>query len=122
MKLQPKLMSRMTMATLVMTMMPLTNADSFMPRIRSSDSMRMMNSAGTFMMPRDTTAPFTSFKTSNGEWHQANGIVGEPGMNSSSLFRYSDQAMPTVAAPMPYSSTKSHPMIHATSSPSVAYA
>src|SRR5439155_26116471 len=32
-----------------------------------------------------------------------------------------DQPTPTVAAPMAYSRIKSHPMIHATSSPSVAY-
>ena len=34
------------MVTLVMTMIPLTNADSFMPRMSSSDSTSTMNSAG----------------------------------------------------------------------------
>ena len=60
----------MTIVTLVMTMSPLTNADSFMPRISSRLSARMMNSAGMFMMPCTPVV-----ETSNGEWHQANGIV-----------------------------------------------
>ena len=40
---------------------------------------------------------------------------------SSRLARWPDQPTATVAAPIAYSSTRSHPMIHATSSPIVAY-
>jgi hypothetical protein len=42
-------------------------------------------------------------------------------MNSSTLLKYSLQAMATVAAPTAYSRTRSQPMIHATNSPIVAY-
>ena len=59
------------MLTLVMTMRPLTKADSFMPRMSKRLSARMMNSAGTFMIPWAITAPWASRSTSNGEWHQA---------------------------------------------------
>ena len=40
---------------------------------------------------------------------------------SSTLLKYSLHAMATVAAPTAYSSTRSQPMIHATSSPIVTY-
>ena len=39
----------------------------------------------------------------------------------SRLTKYPDQPTPTVAAPTAYSSTRSQPMIQATSSPIVAY-
>jgi hypothetical protein len=120
MKLQPRMISRITIVTLVMTMIELTNADSFMPRISSSVSAKMMPIAGRLTMPCARTCPSTT-SFSNGEWHHSYGIVWLPGKNSSSLLRYSLHAMPTVAAPIAYSSTRSQPMIHATSSPSVAY-
>src|SRR4051812_13097948 len=121
MKPQPSVITRRTMATLAMTMMPLTNADSFMPRMSSRLSMSTMKSAGRFMMPWAMTLPWVSVSVWNGEWLHAKGTFGEPGRNSSSLLRYSLQAMETVAAPTAYSSTRSQPMIQATSSPMVAY-
>ena len=39
------------MLTFKTTMMPLTNADSFVPRISSRVSSSRMNTAGMFMMP-----------------------------------------------------------------------
>src|SRR3954468_6438632 len=121
MKPQPSTMIRITIATLVITIRLLTNADSFMPRISSRLSISTMNSAGMFMMPCETTAPLASLSDSSGEWHHWYGMVWLPGRYSSSLLRYSLHAIATVAAPMPYSSTRSQPMIHAISSPIVAY-
>src|SRR4051812_23639025 len=120
MKLQPSTMISTTIATLVITIRLLTNADSFMPRTSNRLSISTMNSAGTFMMPW-TAAPLASVIDSNGEWHHWYGMVWLPGRYSSSLLRYSLHAIATVAAPMPYSSTRSQPMIHAISSPIVAY-
>ena len=69
---QPITMNSMTIATLVITIRPLTNADSRMPRISSSDSTSTMNSAGTFMIPCDDHAcGVVSMPLSNGEWHHA---------------------------------------------------
>src|SRR5215470_2216729 len=121
MKLQPSTMIITTIVTLVITIRLLPNADSFMPRMSSRLSISTMNSAGMFMMPCATTCPPASRMTSNGEWLHANGTLGAPGRNSSSLLRYSLHAIDTVAAPMAYSSTRSQPMIQATSSPMVAY-
>ena len=42
------------------------------------------------------------------------------GAFTNKLFRYSLHAIPTVAAPTAYSSTRSQPMIHASNSPIVA--
>ena len=76
-------------------------------------------SAGTFITPCAVTVPLASRSASNGEWHHPYGISVPK--YSSSLFRYSLHAMPTVAAPIAYSSTRSQPMIQAMSSPIVAY-
>ena len=51
MKPQPIVMTMMTMVTFVMTMMLLTNADSFVPRTRRADNTKRMKMAGRFMMP-----------------------------------------------------------------------
>ena len=64
-------MKRITIATFVMTMRPLTKADSWMPRMSSSVSTPTMKSAGTFMMPWAVTAPVASTSFSNGECDQA---------------------------------------------------
>ena len=56
MKPQPIAMNSTTIATLVITIRPLTNADSRMPRISSSVSTSTMNSAGRLMIPWDIDA------------------------------------------------------------------
>ena len=71
------------------------------------------SSAGTFMMP------LTPSIVSNGEWRHWYGMSMPT--YSSTLLKYSLQAMATVAAPTAYSRTRSQPMIQATSSPIVAY-
>src|SRR5689334_15780985 len=119
MKPQPSTMNSTTIDTFVMTIRPLTSADSRMPRMSSSDSAATIRKAGTFMMPWAVTAPLASTSFSNGECDQAYGTCTPT--YESSLLRYSLQAMPTVAAPMAYSSTRSQPMIQAMSSPMVAY-
>ena len=70
-----------------------------------------------FMIPWRRRSPRRAL--SNGEWHHAYGMC-DGRTYSSSLLKYSLQAMPTVAAPTAYSSTRSQPMIQATSSPIVA--
>src|SRR3954463_151946 len=86
-----------------------------MPRMSSKERRRRMKTAGTFMMP---CAPEVGSDW-KGEWLHA---YGTRRLNhSSSLLRYSLQAMATVAAPTAYSSTRSHPMIQATNSPMVTY-
>ena len=110
---QPIAMTARTMATFVTTMMPLTNADSCVPRMSSSDSARRMNIAGMFMMPCDAVH---RSRTANGAI--AYGTFNP--MYSRMRLKYSLQAIATVAAPTAYSSTRSQPMIQATSSPIVA--
>src|SRR5580698_1761496 len=95
MKLQPMAMNASTMATFTATMIALTVDDSDVPLISSRVRIRTMNSAGMFMMP---CAP-VPISVSNGEWHQAYGIL--PPHN---LFKYSLQAIETVPAPNAYSS------------------
>ena len=51
MKPQPIAITISTIETLVMTIRLLTNADSCVPRISSSDSSSRMKTAGMFMMP-----------------------------------------------------------------------
>ena len=51
MNCQPMPMKSSTIDTFKMTMIPLTNADSFVPRMSSIVRINKMKSAGTFMMP-----------------------------------------------------------------------
>ena len=51
MKPQPIPITSSTIATLMTTMMLLTNADSWVPRISSAVSSARMNTAGMFMIP-----------------------------------------------------------------------
>ena len=104
-----------TILTLMITIRPLTYADSFVPRMSSAVRMSRMKTAGMLMIP---CAP-VSCATSNGECAHWYGMR-RPN-HSSTRLKYSLQAIATVAAPTAYSSTRSQPMIHATSSPIVAY-
>ena len=55
MNCHPIAMNRMTIATLVITIRPLTIADSRMPRISSSVNISTMNAAGMFTIPCSRT-------------------------------------------------------------------
>jgi hypothetical protein len=63
--------------------------------------------------------PCTPFSVCRGGCDHSNGI--RIPNQSSTRFKYSLQAIATVAAPTAYSRQRSHPMIHATNSPIVAY-
>jgi len=104
-----------TMLTLMMTMMLLTTADSWVPRIKSAVSANRIAIAGMLMMPC-TPVPCIA---SSGEWDHSYGM--RIPNHSSTRLKYSLHAIATVAAPTAYSSTRSQPMIHAISSPIVAY-
>ncbi len=112
---QPIAITISTIVTLVMTMMPLTNADSCVPRMSSSVRTSRIPTAGTFMMPCSCVPGITS----SGECDHTNGTCMPT--KSSTLLKYSLHAIATVAAPTAYSSTRSQPMIHAMNSPIVAY-
>jgi len=116
---QPITITISTIDTLVTTMMLFTVADSCMPRMSSADSTSRMTIAGMLTMPVAVTAPLASVRCSSGEWHHSYGTCMPT--YSSTLLKYSLQAMATVAAPTAYSRHRSQPMIHATSSPIVAY-
>src|SRR5262249_5642421 len=113
---QPMVITISTIDTFVITMRLLTNADSWVPRIRSAVSKRRMTIAGMFMMP---ATPVAGSVASHGECDHSYGTCMPK--YSSTLLKYSLHAIATVAAPTAYSSTRSQPMIHATSSPIVAY-
>ena len=113
MKPQPMAMTSSTMLTFTTTMTLLTIADSCVPRMSSAVSSSRMNSAGMLMMP------WAPAMDSNGPCENSYGT--RIPNHSSTRLAYSLHAMATVAAPTAYSSTRSQPMIHATSSPIVAY-
>src|SRR4029079_17887644 len=112
---QPIAITSRTIDTLMMTMIELTTADSWVPRISSAVRIARMNTAGTFMMPCTPVSAITS----NGECVHSYGIRGPN--HARTRLAYSLHAIATVAAPTAYSSTRSQPMIQATSSPMVAY-
>src|SRR3989440_10966701 len=135
-------MNRSTTATFTNTMTLLTLADSLMPMTSSVGMMAMMIMAGRLntavtcgrlfgSIPRADTvcnsASVTAFQPWSGMWMSCVPRAAErvAGTSSPTSCRndttYPDQPMATVTAPSAYSSTKSQPMIHANSSPSVAY-
>lgn len=114
-------MKRRTMLTFKQTIKLFTTAESRVPLMRSNDAHTITNAAGRFTIP-ETIVPSCSFASAKGE-----SIHGRKESASSwlprramSLLRYPAQLIATVAAATAYSSTKSHPIIHATSSPIVA--
>ena len=68
---QPITMNRSTIATLVMTMRPLTNADSVMPRISSRRQHQHDEQRGHVHDPVRHHRRVRVVPLSNGEWHQA---------------------------------------------------
>ncbi len=114
MKPQPIAITRRTIDTFTTTISPLMKADSFVPRMSSAVSSARMRIAGRFMIPCTPVPAIVS----KGEWLHSYGIGGPN--HATTRLAYSLHAMATVAAPTAYSSTRSQPMIHATSSPIVA--
>src|SRR4029079_18844510 len=110
---QPNTITITTIDSFVMTIRLFTSADSRAPRISSPDSSARMRMAGMFMIP------WTPSAISNGEWRHWYG-TSRP-REPRTRFKDSLHAMATVAAPIAYSRIRSHPMIHATNSPIVAY-
>src|ERR1041384_1377904 len=123
-------MTRKMIVTLSITMKLLTVADSLMPMTRTVDIRMTMKTAGRLIhapvkMSPTFEHPATAAVTLACEHH----CGGEPASCAgkvipkllSSDTKWPDQPTPTVAAPAAYSSTRSHPMTQATSSPIVAY-
>ena len=112
------------------TMKLLNPADSRIPMTRIVVIARMMHTAGRFTIapvacqpatPHPATACCTwvAVQNTNGGLVSLGGISIPKRLTK--LTNVADQPTPTVAAPMAYSRIRSHPMIQATSSPSVAY-
>src|SRR5207237_3278559 len=108
----------------------LTLADSLMPITRIVDIRTTMKTAGRLSnapvklspaCPHPATACCTCTPVHHcvGDAARCGGIVMPSWPRSDT--RWPDQPTPTVAAPAAYSSTRSQPMIQATSSPIVAY-
>ena len=85
-------------------------ADSRMPAISTPATARTRKAAGTFTSP---PSPGGSVIDS---------LSVTPKSESSSSVRYAPQPTATAATDTPYSRIRSQPMIHASSSPIVAYA
>src|SRR5690242_7658638 len=110
MKKYPIPTKKMTTVTLMTTMMSLNRADSRIPRIRMPEMMQMMMTANRFSLPG---------MGSKGEATSERGrVIPNESMIESKV---AAQLTETVAAPTAYSSTSAQPMIHAASSPMVAY-
>src|SRR5690606_33082371 len=92
--------------TLIATTTWLTRLESLIPAIRIAVRTRTRMPAGRL------TAPSSALASEAGN---SNGVP------SSTEMRYADQPEDTAAAPTMNSRIRSHPMIQATSSPSVAY-
>jgi hypothetical protein len=107
-----------------------TLADSRMPMTRMVDISATMITAGRLtsapVMFRPVWAhPATPLATFSAVHQAVGALVRLAGRWIPKLLkrltRWPDQPTPTVAAPAAYSSTRSHPMIQAISSPMVAY-
>src|SRR3984957_14898620 len=119
--LNPNAITRITIATLTYTITLLNRADSLIPTTNSVVISPTSTTAGTLIMPPGTrsSALAASFQW-RGAWVSARGIVIPSSFMPSE--KYPAQPTATVAAPNRYSRMRSHPMINAMSSPSVAYA
>jgi len=118
-----------TIATLRITMRLLTRADSLIPITSTADISVTIPTAGRLMMAPVKFSPgwahpTTCAATCVAVHNCVGGAVRLAGMwtpNSPNRdTKCPDQPTPTVAAPAAYSSTRSHPMIHAANSPIVA--
>src|SRR4029077_4567712 len=118
-----------TIATLRITMALLTWADCLIPMTSTADMTATMRTAGRLTIAPVRLSPGCAHPTAWAvPWAAVHNWVGGAvrlaGMRTpnrpNSDTKWPDQPTPTVAAPAAYSSTRSHPMIHAASSPMVA--
>src|SRR5256885_2001203 len=102
----PKMITNRTIATLIPVITRLTRDDSLVPSVSS-----IANTITSSNAPQSTSSPpmFAIVDTPS------------PKMYPSTTCRYDDQPLDTAAAPTANSRTRSQPMIHAISSPKVAY-
>src|SRR4051812_44232829 len=114
----PTAMNTNTTPTFKLTIMALISAEPFVPRMMILVTSTTIKAAGRLMMPR-TTSPFAALEVSNGDRMSCGGRY-KPNQERN-LVKYCDQLIATVAAPTAYSSIRSQPIIHAKSSPMVAY-
>src|SRR3954453_12702722 len=105
--------------TLTATMIVFVVVDSRTPTSNSSVTAHVISTAGR-LKTAVTEPPFASITCVPGAALTAAGNCSPSCPRR--LDRCPDQLTATVAAPSAYSSTRSHPIIQATSSPSVAYA
>src|SRR5437879_8776663 len=108
----------------------LTCADSLMPITGIVDISATTNTAGRLTIAPVRLSPVCA-QPARPAWtfaavHHVVGAAVSPAGSlrpkfPSRLTKWPDQPTPTVAAPAAYSSTRSQPMIHAISSPIVAY-
>src|SRR6266699_3744280 len=104
-------MNSTTTASLMKTMTLLVVADSLMPMTSSVVTRAMMITAVTLVPSAHLTTVPRAADSAHG--------TSSP-MSCRNDTTYPDQPMATVTAPRAYSRTRSHPMIHAKISPSVA--
>src|ERR1700704_4268252 len=127
---RPKMITASTIVIFVITMTLLTVADSLIPTTSTYDITPTMKIAGRLTYAPvgnqpACTHPVTLAANSPAVQKSNGACVSLAGTwmprKSSRLRKCPDHPTPTVAAPMAYSSTRSHPMIQATNSPIVAY-
>src|SRR5947199_10517304 len=127
---RPNTITASTIVTFVITMTLLTVADCLMPTTSTYDISATMKMAGRLryapvanhpacVHPATLAANSPCVQKSNGAWVSLAGTWMP--RKSSRLRKCPDHPTPTVAAPIAYSSTRSQPMIQATTSPMVAY-
>src|SRR5256886_5595099 len=111
------IIKRMTTAPLMNTITLLTLADSLMPMTSKVVTMAMMMAAGR-LKTAVTCVPSWQATSVPRAAEMAQGKLMPTSCRNDTT--YPDQPIATVTAPSAYSSTRSHPIIQAISSPSVA--
>jgi hypothetical protein len=104
MKNAPRMITKSTIATLIVVITMLTRLESFVP-----STSRVVSTVMSSSTPQSTSMPpiVTVVGTSAPNWVKT-------------VSRYSDQPLPTTADATANSSTRSQPMIQAMNSPKVA--
>src|SRR5882672_5168796 len=107
-----------TTATLSATIAELKRALSWMPLTSTAVTSKTISTAGRLITAPDATkCPVVASNSIGGPMSAGAKCQSNVAIT---CWKYEDQLLATVAAPTAYSSTRSQPMIHANSSPSVA--
>src|SRR5262249_10217735 len=104
-------------ATFTTTITVLNPADSLIPMTRIAETTTTMIAAGTLNTPATVLPSGSATRDPGGPDNAAGKWIP---MSCRMLTKFPDHPTAIVAAPSAYSSTRSQPMIHANSSPSVA--